>query len=101
MSPPSFLQRRLTSLICPGLIRESRDTADVPRNREQKAEKLSAKEEDGSGPYGSTATCAPSEFDVIGQGVLPELPVAKENMTPKRGEAKGENPESKAGEGRK
>jgi hypothetical protein len=37
---------------------------------EAKAEMLSAKEEDGTGPYGSMATCAPSDFDAIATGVL-------------------------------
>jgi len=40
---------------------------------EAKANKLSAKEEDGTGPYGSLATCAPSDFDAIATGVLPAM----------------------------
>ncbi|KAF2445338.1 hypothetical protein P171DRAFT_484032 [Karstenula rhodostoma CBS 690.94] len=44
---------------------------------EAKAEKLTAQKEDGTGPYGSVSTCAPSDLDPIGQGVLPALPVAK------------------------
>ncbi|KAK7183383.1 hypothetical protein DPSP01_000487 [Paraphaeosphaeria sporulosa] len=44
---------------------------------EAKVEKLNAKKDDGTGPYGSVSTCAPSDLDPIGQGVLPALPVAK------------------------
>jgi hypothetical protein len=40
---------------------------------EAKAGKLSAKEEDGTGPHGSLATCAPSDFDAIATGVLPAM----------------------------
>jgi uncharacterized protein YjbJ (UPF0337 family) len=41
---------------------------------EAKADKLAAKEEHGVGPYGSVATCAPSDLDVISTGVLPAMP---------------------------
>jgi hypothetical protein len=45
---------------------------------EAKADKLSAKEEDGVGPYGSVATCAPSDFDAISTGgVLPGMASSK------------------------
>ncbi|KAJ4347199.1 uncharacterized protein N0V89_011138 [Didymosphaeria variabile] len=46
---------------------------------EAKVEKLSAKQEDGTGPYGSESTCAPSDLDPIGQWVLPALPVPKKD----------------------
>lgn len=36
---------------------------------EEKVGKLSAKEEDGTGPYGSPATCAPSDLDPIATGI--------------------------------
>ncbi|KAL5378341.1 hypothetical protein PMIN02_011249 [Paraphaeosphaeria minitans] len=42
------------------------------------------KEGNGTGPYGSVSTCAPSDLDAIGQGVLPALHDGKE------GEEKGE-----------
>ncbi|KAF2640295.1 hypothetical protein P280DRAFT_526603 [Massarina eburnea CBS 473.64] len=40
---------------------------------DKKVDKLSETNEDGTGPYGSPATCAPSDFDVIATGVLPGM----------------------------
>jgi hypothetical protein len=57
---------------------------------EAKVEKLSAKTEDGTGPYGSVSTCAPSDLDPIAQGVLPAaLPVPRAKEDEGRGEGKG------------
>lgn len=55
---------------------------------EAKVETLSAKAEDGTGPYGSVSTCAPSDLDAIGQGVLPGMPPVVE-----KGEGEGEEQE--------
>jgi hypothetical protein len=70
---------------------------------EAKIEKLSAETEDGTGPYGSMSTCAPSDLDPIGQGVLPAvLPVPKVNESEGPGDGKdsqkaGEDIETKQG----
>lgn len=41
------------------------------------------------GPYGSMSTCAPSDLDPIGQGVLPALPTPKQENED-NGEKKGD-----------
>ncbi|KAL1595242.1 hypothetical protein SLS60_009931 [Paraconiothyrium brasiliense] len=55
---------------------------------EAKVEKLSAKEEDGTGPYGSEGTCAPSDIDPIGQWVLPAKLEPKKDETTVEGQGK-------------
>lgn len=63
---------------------------------EAKAAKLSEHREDGTGPYDSPGTCAPSDQDAIGAGILPAMPpatpekcdVEKNGSTPDHGELK-------------
>lgn len=59
---------------------------------EAKVEKLSAKREDGVGPYGSLSTCAPSDLDPIAQGVLPALPIEKKEVEVRTREVENEKP---------
>ncbi|PVI00533.1 hypothetical protein DM02DRAFT_628480 [Periconia macrospinosa] len=64
---------------------------------EDKATAMSEKQEDGTGPYSSPGTCAPSDLDVIATGVLPAMPPQESrdgNMT-KHDEQEGDRPYNK------
>lgn len=43
----------------------------------KKVAKLSSEKDDGTGPYESPATCAPSDLDAIGAGILPAMPATE------------------------
>ncbi|KAJ4303556.1 hypothetical protein N0V90_002454 [Kalmusia sp. IMI 367209] len=58
-----------------------------------KVEKLSAEKDDGTGPYSSLSTCAPSDLDPIAMGVLPALPTEKEEDVDARENEKKEQGE--------
>lgn len=74
---------------------------DVVIWAEKKAEKLSEENEEGVGPYGSPATCIPSDLDPIASGVMPAMEA--ENVKEIQGDdaSKGMKEQKKPSEGEK